>query len=92
MPNTTQVKARVQNYELALAVLPTLQVIHKQAKAILIAKELYASGANPDFNAALHAIFTPAERVEVEAMISDLAALAERWSTQHAALLSVAAE
>ncbi|MCC6458059.1 MAG: hypothetical protein IT328_24100 [Caldilineaceae bacterium] len=87
MPNYTVVQQKMTSYGNAAALLPKLQAIYQQCQEVDDAITLYMSGTNADFNAAINAIFTPAERAELAAMLENVQLLVTTWQAQHGTLL-----
>lgn len=87
MPNYDVVNARMSSYGRAAQVLPQLQQIYLQCQQVATSITLYQAGSNTDFNTAINAIFTPAERAELAAMLENVQLLSQTWATQHSTLL-----
>lgn len=87
MPSYTTVRARLDSYGRAATVLPQLQQIYAQAQAVAGSINTYQAGTDTDFNTAINSIFTPAERAELAAMLTQINALVNNWTAEHATLL-----
>lgn len=92
MPNYTIVQQRLSSYSEAAALLARLRQIYDQCNEVAAAVELYQAATSPDFNAAINAIFVPAERAELAAMLTDVQQLVSLWDANHAALLAHSTE
>lgn len=87
MANFTAVRTKLNSYSRAAALLGQLQDIHQQAKDVQSSVNDYQAGADPDFVAAINAVFTAGERAQLAAMLGNLNTLVTAWTANHAALL-----
>lgn len=70
-------------YGRAAALLPSLQQIYRQSQEVAAIIALYQSGADPHFNAAIESIFTPAERQQLLAMLTNTSQLVTAWTNNY---------
>lgn len=87
MANFTQTRAAIDSANKAMALLPYLQEVYRQAQAAQIAINLYNAGTEPAFNTAVNQIFTAGERAQLATMLGNLNTLVTAWTTNHATLL-----
>lgn len=76
------------SYGEAASLLPKLQAIYRQCQEVDDAITLYQSNTNADFNTAINAIFTPAERAQLATMLTNVQTLTAAWEANHATLLA----
>lgn len=88
MSRYTIIRAKMDKYSQAAAVLPQLQSLYRQAVAITDIVELYQSGTDPAFNEAVENIFSVAERAKLGQMVNGLKTLIAAWEANHAAILN----
>lgn len=79
----------MDSHNRAAALLPQLQQIFSQCKAVNGSISAYQSGNDADYKAAVGTIFTPAERTELVAMLTKIDALVADWTLQHAVILAI---
>ena len=79
--DTAQTKIRAVSR--AGNVLGLLRTVYAHANELTQALTTYQAGTDPTLNAAFNALFTPAERIELAAMIAQLQALKADWEANH---------
>lgn len=88
MPNYAPINATMDSMGRAASVLPQLQQIYQQSQAVQGLITLYQAGTDPTFNNAVNTIFTPAERAQLSAMLTQLNTLVNNWTANHSNLLN----
>lgn len=88
MANFTTVRARLDSYGRAAALLGQLQTIYRQAQLVQDAVGDYNEGSDADFVAAVDAIFTAGERQQLATMLGNLNTLVTAWTNNHSTLLN----
>ena len=63
--------------------------MHAFGVSLRDALTLYQAGTDATFNAAFNSLFTPADRSELNTMITQLTTLITGWETNHAAALGL---
>lgn len=89
MPNFTTVSNRMGNFSRAAQVLPQLQQIYEQCKAVGSSIDFYQAGGNTDFNTAINSIFNASERSQLATMLTQLNQLTTAWEANHQTLLGL---
>ena len=72
----------------AFNVLPLIRGIYENGVQVQALLALYQSGTDAAFNAAVNAIFTSAERNELNVMLNQINALVQDWQTNHIGAIS----
>lgn len=80
---------RIEAVERASTVLGQLRTAYSFGISLRDALTLYQAGTDPAFNAAFNALFTAADRSELNTMITQLTTLITGWETNHAAALGL---
>ena len=79
----------IQSVAQATNLLNTIRTLYQQGKSVQSLLALYQAGTNPAFNAAINAMFTPGERTELGAMLTDVNVLVLKWETANRAALGL---
>lgn len=79
--STTQTK-RDSIYR-AAGLLDRVRAVYGAAKGVQSEMALYQAGTDPTFNAAINALFSPAERQELGQMLSQINNLVQDWEANH---------
>lgn len=87
MANFTTIRSTINSQEKAAALLGQLRTIYNQAQIAKASVDLYGSGTDATFNAAVNAIFTAGERAQLATMLGNLNTLVTAWTTNHSTLL-----
>ena len=84
--STTRLKiASVHEASRIIQIIASVYIQAKRAQELL---QLYTSGTDAPFVAAVNAMMTPAERQEIGAMLSDVNTLVTAWEAQHPGVIA----
>ena len=87
MPDYSEAQRQINNRQHAKKLLNAMGIVYNRGKSIKAKLDLYVAGTDPDFNAVMDEIFTPAERQELNQMLAPLAIMIGDWETSHLGLL-----
>lgn len=73
----------------AMGILDQVRTIYREAKSVQALLAKYQAASEPVFNATVNAIHPPAERAELAAMLTQIAALISDWEANHATAIGV---
>lgn len=76
-------QAKITAVNKAGNVLGLLRTVYADAALLSQALTTYQAGTDPTLNAAMNAVYTAAERVELAAMIAQMQTLKADWETNH---------
>lgn len=88
MANFDQSQAKRNSVRDANNLLDLIRNTYQSAKAMQTLLARYQAGTDSTFNAAVNALYTPAERQELGAMLNQAAALVTDWETSHPAAIA----
>lgn len=74
---------KLQAVQRAANLLQTVRAVYANGKELQAMLALYQVGSDPAFNAAVNALFSSAERTELNAMLVDVNTLVTTWETLH---------
>jgi hypothetical protein len=83
MPVYDHLQAEIANRQHAKQLLMEMGRVYDLGKSIRTKLNLYMAGTDPDFNAVMDSVFTPAERTELNQMLTPLATMIEDWKMNH---------
>ena len=89
MPRPENVQGRLDSIHKATGIVAEVRTIFRLSKTAQASLLLYQAGTDAVFNEAVDAVFTSAERQELNQMLTQLNALVNDWSANHAELLEV---
>jgi hypothetical protein len=74
----------------AISLLDQVRSIYSQCKNAQANLVLYQAGTNAAFNAAINTLHPPAERTELNQMLTQINSLITDWETNHADVIGIA--
>jgi len=81
-------RAKITSVHTASRLIQIIYSVYVQAKNAQALLNLYNSGTDTSFNAAVNAMLLPAERTEIGQVLTQINALVTDLETNHAALIS----
>lgn len=81
-------RTKIESVHTASRLIQVIYSVYAQAKSAQTLLNLYTSGADPAFNAAVNAMLLASERTEIGQVLSQINALCQDWEANHAALIS----
>lgn len=87
MPTYENLQRQINNRQRAKRLLRDMGIVYNRGRFIKAMLELYLAGTDEDFNAVMDEVFTPAERQELNQMLTPLAAMIDDWEANHLGLL-----
>ncbi len=82
-------RAKITSVTEAAIVVQTVQETYRQAKAAQSMLQRYTAATDPNFNAAVNAMLSSAERTELGQMLAQINALVTDWEANHPSVLVV---
>jgi hypothetical protein len=92
MADFTSTQTTIQSVAEATNVLNSLHSVYSQALTAQRLIQLYLSNADPVFNAAVNAMFSPVQRTELADMLTDVNTLIADWEANHQSALGITPE
>jgi hypothetical protein len=87
MANFDNSTTQHQSVQKANGVLPNIHAVYDAAKIVQTLMALYQAGTDATYNAAVNALFSAAERNELNQMLNGINSLVADWETNHAGAL-----
>lgn len=89
MPNFDSAsRAKIESVHTASRLIQVIYSVYTQAKSAQGLLNLYTSGTDAAFNAAVNAMLTTNEKTEIGQVLTQINNLCQDWETNHAALIS----